>query len=137
MDLPQEPVGQGPYSWEQIATIPGVIAATFLIVQYLKMPLNMAWKIPTRYWVLLTAFGLLALAQSMIRGQMARRAAGGAGGDGCIRGQFREAGEVEGNREGPAVRWGFCYRLYRADPLYVCTMHGSFTQSMGVWYNAM
>ena len=68
VDLPQEPVGQGPYDWTQIATIPGAIAATLLIVQYLKLPLDKAWRIPTRYWVLLIAFGLLALAQSMIRG---------------------------------------------------------------------
>ena len=68
VDMPQEPVGQGPYDWAQIATIPGAIAATLLIVQYLKLPLDKVWKIPTRYWVLLIAFGLLAIAQSMIRG---------------------------------------------------------------------
>ncbi len=68
VDQPQEPAGQAPYSWEQIATIPGAIAATLLIVQYLKMPLDKVWKVPTRYWVLLIAFGLLAVAQSMIRG---------------------------------------------------------------------
>lgn len=67
VDLP-EPAAQAPFDWTEIATIPGAITATLLIVQYLKMPLDKAWKIPTRYWVLLIAFGLLAVAQSMIRG---------------------------------------------------------------------
>jgi hypothetical protein len=59
---------QAPYTWEQIATIPGAIAATLLIVQYLKLPLDRAWKIPTRWLVLVIAFGLLTLARGMTQG---------------------------------------------------------------------
>jgi uncharacterized BrkB/YihY/UPF0761 family membrane protein len=57
-----------PYSWEQLATIPGAIAATLLIVQYLKLPLDKVWKIPTRFMVLIIAFCLMAGAQATIRG---------------------------------------------------------------------
>jgi hypothetical protein len=66
--MPQEESGQEPYSWAQIATIPGAIAATLLIVQYLKFPLDRVWKIPTRWLVLVIAFGLMALARGMTEG---------------------------------------------------------------------
>ena len=64
---PQEVAGQEPYAWEQLATIPGAIAATLLIVQYLKFPLDKVWKIPTRFLVLIIAFGLMTLARGMIQ----------------------------------------------------------------------
>ena len=64
---PQEAAEQGPYTWEQIATIPGAIAATLLIVQYLKFPLDKVWKISTRFLVLIIAFGLMVLARGMVR----------------------------------------------------------------------
>lgn len=63
-----ESAAQEPYTWDQIATIPGAIAATLLIVQFLKLPLDKVWKIPTRYLVLLIAFLLLAGAQAMVQG---------------------------------------------------------------------
>ena len=62
----QEAAEQEPYAWEQIATIPGAIAATLLIVQYLKLPLDKVWKIPTRLLVLIIAFGLMTLARGMV-----------------------------------------------------------------------
>lgn len=57
-----------PYDWKQIATIPGAIAVTLLIVQYCKLPLDKVWRIPTRYLVLMIAFVLMAGAQAAIKG---------------------------------------------------------------------
>jgi hypothetical protein len=59
---------EAPYTMDQIATIPGAIAATLLIVQYLKLPLDKVWKIPTRFLVLVIALLLLGGAQAMVRG---------------------------------------------------------------------
>ena len=42
-ELPTEP-----FTWEYLATIAGATAATLLIVQQLKLPLDKLWKIPTR-----------------------------------------------------------------------------------------
>ena len=67
LDDPQ-PQPAVPYSWEQLATIPGAIAATLLIAQYMKFPLDKVWKIPTRFMVLVIAFMLMAGAQATIRG---------------------------------------------------------------------
>lgn len=64
----EAPPADAPYTWEQLLTIPGAIAATLLIVQYLKLPLDKVWRVPTRFVVLLIAFGLMAVAQAMIRG---------------------------------------------------------------------
>ena len=64
---PQEAAEQAHYAWEKLATIPGAIAATLLIVQYLKLPLDKVWKIPTRLLVLIIAFGLMTLARGMIK----------------------------------------------------------------------
>lgn len=63
---PQETAEQAPYTWEQLATVPGAIAATLLIVQYLKFPLDVVWKVPTRFLVLIIAFGLMTLARGMV-----------------------------------------------------------------------
>lgn len=62
------PQAQAPYTWEEIATVPGAIAATLLIVQYLKLPLDRVWKIPTRWLVLVIALGLMVLARGMTQG---------------------------------------------------------------------
>jgi hypothetical protein len=63
---PPQETDEQPYTWEQLATIPGAIAATLLIVQYLKFPLDKVWKIPTRFLVLIIAFGLMTLARGMV-----------------------------------------------------------------------
>lgn len=57
-----------PYTWELLATTAGATAATLLIVQFLKLPLDKIWKIPTRVFVLGIAFALMAGAQAIIRG---------------------------------------------------------------------
>lgn len=64
---PQEAAEQAHYTWEQLATVPGAIAATLLIAQYLKFPLDKVWKIPTRFLVLIIAFGLMTLARGMVQ----------------------------------------------------------------------
>ena len=51
-----------PFTWEYLATIAGATAATLLIVQLLKLPLDKLWKIPTRIWVYLIALILMLLA---------------------------------------------------------------------------
>jgi len=51
-----------PFSWDYLATIAGATAATLLIVQLLKLPLDKIWKIPTRILVYFIALGLLLLA---------------------------------------------------------------------------
>jgi hypothetical protein len=65
--VPPQADVQAPYTWEQLATIPGAIAATLLIAQYLKFPLDRVWKIPTRFLVLIIAFGLMTLARGMVQ----------------------------------------------------------------------
>jgi beta-lactamase regulating signal transducer with metallopeptidase domain len=41
-------------TWEFLGTFAGVVAVVVLIVQFLKLPLDKVWKIPTRYlvWVI-------------------------------------------------------------------------------------
>lgn len=56
-ELPAEP-----FTWQYIATIAGATAATLLIVQLLKLPLDKVWKIPTRIWVYIIALILMLAA---------------------------------------------------------------------------
>ena len=56
-ELPAEP-----FTWQYIATIAGATAATLLIVQLLKLPLDKVWKIPTRIVVYVIALIILMLA---------------------------------------------------------------------------
>lgn len=53
------PVPGEPLTWEYLATIAGATAATLLIVQFLKVPLDRVWKIPTRAFVYFIALMLL------------------------------------------------------------------------------
>ncbi|MFU0828485.1 MAG: DUF2231 domain-containing protein [Lachnoclostridium sp.] len=46
-------------NWEFLSTMAGAVAATTLIVQFLKIPLDKVWKIHTRYVVYFIAFFLL------------------------------------------------------------------------------
>lgn len=39
---------QEPFTWAYLATIAGATAATLLIVQFLKLPVDKVWKFPTR-----------------------------------------------------------------------------------------
>ena len=62
-ELPTEP-----FTWQYIATIAGATAATLLIVQLLKMPLDKVWKIPTRIWVYIIAMALMIAAAGFTTG---------------------------------------------------------------------
>lgn len=58
-DPEPEPTPGEPLTWAYLATIAGATAATLFIVQYLKVPLDKVWKIPTRAFVYLVALILL------------------------------------------------------------------------------
>lgn len=62
-ELPTEP-----FTWQYIATIAGATAATLLIVQLLKLPLDKVWKIPTRIWVYIIALALMLAAAGFTTG---------------------------------------------------------------------
>jgi hypothetical protein len=52
------------YNWEMLLTTSGATAATLLIVQYLKAPLDTIWRIPTRLFVYAIALLVLFGAQA-------------------------------------------------------------------------
>ncbi len=57
-----------PYTWEYLATLAGATAATLLIVQFLKVPLDKVWKIPTRLFVYFIALIILLIATAFTTG---------------------------------------------------------------------
>lgn len=69
-DAAQETPGeqQQPFTWEQLATIAGATAAVVLIVQFLKLPLDHIWKIPTRIVVYIMALVILLIATAFTTG---------------------------------------------------------------------
>ncbi len=52
------------YTWATLGTFAGASAATLLVVQYLKVPLDKLAHIPTRLLVLLVAFLILVAAHT-------------------------------------------------------------------------
>lgn len=58
----------GPWTWAYLATIAGATAATLLITQYLKVPLDKVWKIPTRLFVYLLALAIMVVATAFTSG---------------------------------------------------------------------
>ena len=56
------------YTWQHLATIAGATAATLLIVQFLKLPLDKLWKIPTRAVAYAIALILMLTAQHFTTG---------------------------------------------------------------------
>jgi hypothetical protein len=52
-------------TWEFLGTFAGVVAVVVLIVQFLKLPLDKVWKIPTRYIVYVIAAGILFAVQAV------------------------------------------------------------------------
>lgn len=54
-------------TWEFLGTMAGAVAATTLIVQFLKLPLDKVWKIPTRFLVYAIAL-LILLAVELFSG---------------------------------------------------------------------
>ena len=59
---------QSLFSWGELGTLAGATAATLLIVQFAKLPLDRVWKIPTRLLVLVVAFLILLFAQIFTAG---------------------------------------------------------------------
>ena len=57
-----------PFTWQQLATIAGATAATLLIVQLLKLPIDKVWKIPTRIVVYVIALIIMIVAQAFTGG---------------------------------------------------------------------
>lgn len=51
------------YTWSSLSTVAGATAATMLIVEYIKEPLDRVIKLPTRAVVLVIAFLILLAAQ--------------------------------------------------------------------------
>ena len=51
-----------PFTWQYLATILGATAATVVIVQVFKLPLDKIWKIPTRVVVYVIALIILETA---------------------------------------------------------------------------
>lgn len=62
------------YTWEYLATIAGATAATLLIVQFLKLPIDKVWKIPTRIIAYVIALIIVILAQYFTTGLDPQRA---------------------------------------------------------------
>ena len=51
------------WTWEFLGTMAGAIGATTLITQFLKMPLDKVWKVPTRFVVYVIAVIILSAYQ--------------------------------------------------------------------------
>ncbi len=66
--LAEETGGVQAYSWETLGTMAGATAATLMIVQLIKAPLDRIRKIPTRLAVYLVALALLLAAQGFTGG---------------------------------------------------------------------
>jgi hypothetical protein len=71
----EKPPDEGAYSWLYLATVAGATAATLLIVQYLKVPLDTVWKIPTRLLVYFIALAIMLVAQYFVDGLTVEKAA--------------------------------------------------------------
>lgn len=59
---------KGPWTWAYLATIAGATAATLLIVQFTKVPLDKVWKIPTRLFVYMIALAIMTVATAFTSG---------------------------------------------------------------------
>lgn len=64
-EVPVEPAG---YAWAALATIIGATGATLLIVQYIKLPVDKLWKIPTRAIVYGISLVIVVSAQAFTKG---------------------------------------------------------------------
>lgn len=51
-----------PFTWEYLVTVAGASAFTLLVVQFLKLPLDKVWKIPTRLLVYVIALLVMVVA---------------------------------------------------------------------------
>ena len=56
-------VAESFFSWANLATFSGAVAAVVFIVQFLKLPLDKLKRVPTRAIVYVVSLGVLLLAQ--------------------------------------------------------------------------
>ena len=56
------------YDWESLGTMAGATAATLMIVQLIKAPLDKVWKLPTRLVTYVAALVILLAAQGFTKG---------------------------------------------------------------------
>lgn len=63
---PDEPLT--PFTWEYLASIAGATAATLLIVQFLKVPLDYVFHVPTRLFVYVIALAIMLVATALTSG---------------------------------------------------------------------
>jgi uncharacterized membrane protein len=63
MEIPQNYM-----TWEFLGTMSGAVAATTLFVQFLKVPIDKVWKIPTRFIVYVIALLILLAAEYVTQG---------------------------------------------------------------------
>lgn len=69
-----EEIGAGSaYTWESLGSMAGATAATLMIVQFIKAPLDKIWHIPTRLLVYCVALLLMLTAQYFSGGLSAER----------------------------------------------------------------
>lgn len=52
-------IGPSGLTWEFLGTMAGAVSATTLIVQFIKIPLDKVWRIPTRFIVYFISFFIL------------------------------------------------------------------------------
>ena len=72
--LAQEVGTVSAYTWEALGSMAGATAATLMIVQFVKAPLDKVWHIPTRLLVYLVALVLMLTAQYFSGGLNVERA---------------------------------------------------------------
>lgn len=58
----------GLYTWAYLGTNAGAMAATLMIVQLIKAPLDKVWKIPTRLVVYVVALAIMILSSAFTTG---------------------------------------------------------------------
>lgn len=63
-----EGVDENTFTWPQLATVAGATLATVFLVQFIKLPLDKVWKIPTRLVVYVIALVILVLANAFTVG---------------------------------------------------------------------
>lgn len=66
--LAETAANDGAYDWGQLATVAGATAATLLIVQFVKLPLDKVWKVPTRAVVYVISLCIVMGAQAFTAG---------------------------------------------------------------------
>lgn len=51
-----------PFTWAQLASIAGATAFVLLVVQFLKVPLDRVWRVPTRVFTYILSLAVMLVA---------------------------------------------------------------------------